>query len=291
MTANRRIAAVFGAALFLLLAMSTIARAEGPEQVVQGRYLELVSVTSGEAENLSPGDTMRWAVKVSAPDVEDGTISRALVVGGALAEHVEVSVEACTSRPTSTRCPGATTLLGDRGAASGASYDLGTQAATDQQWLLVQVSLPADAPQSAQARAGTLSLQAQGAGEGLAVTPGGGGGGGSGTSTGGSGTSTGGSTGSEGSAGGSGTSTGGSGTSTGGSTGSDGSTGGFDTSTTGVAENTPDDLVPRGFLAATGMAVAIWLLAAAAFLLLGAALRRGRRALTTKDEHEEDNMP
>ncbi|GAA1490746.1 hypothetical protein [Brachybacterium sacelli] len=296
MTANRRIAVVLGAALVLLLAMSTIARAEGTEQVVQGRYLELLSVTSDGAENLSPGDTMRWAVKVSAPDVEDGTISRALVVGGALAEHVEVSVEACASRPTSTECAGGRTLLEDRGATSGQSYDLGTQAATDQKWLLVQVRLRADAPQSAQARAGTLSLQARGAGEGLGVSPGGGTGGGSDggsadESEGSPGATDGAATGSNGSAGGSPKPTAGSGTSTGGSTGSDGSTGGFDSSTTGVADNTTDDQVPRGFLAATGMAVAVWLLAAAAFLLLGAALRRGRLALTTKDEHDKDSRP
>lgn len=286
MTATRRIATAV-AAFVLLLALSPLARAEGTEQLVQGRSLELVSVTSGAAETLAPGDTMAWAVKISAPGVEDGAISRTLVVGGDLAEHVEVSVEACAARPASTTCPGGTSLLEGRGTPSGGSYDLGSQAATDHQWLLVRVGLPDGTPEDVQSLAGTLSLRARGVGDDLSVSPGGG----TGDESGGASVDgSGGSGGSDGS-GGSGDSTGGTRPSHGTSDDAASGSGGFDTGSTGSSGNAPADQVPLGFLAATGMAVAVWLLAAAAILLLGASLHRGRRALTRNDEQDEDGTP
>lgn len=307
MSATRRMATVLGLALAVLLGTSSLAQADGPEQVVQGRYLELVSVISEGAENLSPGDSMQWAVRISAPGLEEGTIARTLAVGGDLAEYVEVSVEACTARPTSTGCPGATTLLEDRSATSGESLDLGSQAATDQQWLLVRVTLPAETSKDAQALAGTLRLHARGVGEDLSVSPDEGPGG---TTSGGEENGTGGTdepgalaAGPDESAAGPGSSTSGSdwdtangsGTSpdrpSEGSTGSGRSTGGSDESAARSAETTSAGQLVPGFLAATGMAVAVWLLAAAALLLLGEALRRGRRALTKNDEHEGDNRP
>lgn len=103
---NRRLALFLGAALALLLGASSLASAAGPEKIVQGRYLQIVSSMSEDADNLSPGDSARWTVGVSADGVEDGMIRRTLVVDGALAPYVLVSVESCASRPLRGRLPG-----------------------------------------------------------------------------------------------------------------------------------------------------------------------------------------
>ena len=51
---NRRLALFLGAALALLLGASSLASAAGPEKIVQGRYLQIVSSMSEDADNLSP---------------------------------------------------------------------------------------------------------------------------------------------------------------------------------------------------------------------------------------------
>ncbi|NUL44774.1 hypothetical protein F7P69_06135 [Cellulosimicrobium funkei] len=171
LTRAGRAAMAFGVALAFLLGMPSAAHADGPEQVVHGARIELVSEMSDEASTLSPGARIQWTVGISASGVDDGTISRTLVVDGALAAHVVLSVDACTTAPAAGRCPNATALLRDQSPTVGGTFDLGSQGATDQEWLLVEVTMVADSPASAQNLGGTLRLRAVGAGEGLEITP------------------------------------------------------------------------------------------------------------------------
>lgn len=257
-------ATLAAAFLVLLLGPMALASATGPEQIVQGRYLTLISQMSEGAENLSPGEGVQWTVGVSARDVAEGTISRDLTVGGALADHVRVSVDSCSSHPSGTGCGERTTLLEGVTPSAGSTIDLGTQDATAQRWLVVSVTLDEAAPDTAQSLTGSLRLHARGAGEELETTPpgddgeddgeddGGGddGGGDDGT---GDGSSGGDGSGSEGDSSGEG------------SAGGDGS--GEDSSATGGLP---------GFLAATGIELLLGVLAALGLLLLGARLLRRR---------------
>ncbi|MFI2105340.1 signal peptidase I [Isoptericola sp. NPDC019693] len=245
----------------------------GDEHVVQGQYLRLTSVAGDGADRLSPGDSTDWAVGVAA-DAGDGTVARTLRVDGALAAHVRVAVESCPERWSGSGCaPGARTLVAPTAVAPGDVVDLGGQDARDERWLRVRVTLPADAPESAQALAGTLTLRAAGSGESVAVTPGGGPGGGPGDEPGDV----------SGASGSGGTGSGGTGVGAGGGEGSaPAGAGAGEVSATGGPGWAAD--VPGwaagvpGALPRTGADLAPWLALALMAVLVGAALRAGRRA-------------
>lgn len=268
---TRRLALLLGAALALLLSASSLASAAGPEKIVQGRYLQIVSSMSDGADNLSPGDGARWTVGVSADGAEDGMIRRTLVVDGALAPYVLVSVESCASRPSGDACPDATTLVKEHAPTAGRTIDLGSQNTTSQDWLAVRVTLSPEAPDSARALAGSLRLHARGAGEDIGATPPGGDGDGSG----GDGSDEAGSGGSDGSDGPPGSSDG-SGDGSGPAEGPEGSVHGDTGDQAGVGNQASVQQGLPGFLASTGFELVLWLLAAATITLVGAHLRCGR---------------
>lgn len=250
MSIAQRATAVLGVALALTLGMSAVASA-AEQQVVRGRYLELVSIQPDGADRLSPGVTVDWRVGISAPGAAGGSIERTVQVGGDLAQYLQVSVSSCTG-PAAEDCTGGSTLVPPSTLAAGQRIDLGSQDADEQQWLLVQVRLPEDAPAGAQSLTGSLRLTARGAGEELVVTP--------------DGDASGGET----------------------PTQAENEAGTADeigsTNETGPIDELPPLLE---WLPGTGVQPALWLLAAGAAVLVGAALRSQRRAHPAEDETDE----
>ena len=172
----QRATAVLGLVLTLTLGIASVASA-AEHQVVRGHYLELVSVLPDGADRLSPSVTVDWWVGISAPGAESasgdgGSIDRALQADGDLTRYLQLRVARC-AEPAGADCTGGSTLVPLGTVRSGQEIDLGSQASDEQEWLLVQVSLPEDAPATAQSLTGSLRLTARGAGEELAVSPGG----------------------------------------------------------------------------------------------------------------------
>ncbi|WP_114853850.1 hypothetical protein [Brachybacterium sp. YJGR34] len=170
MSTVRRMIALLGLALALLLGVPALSHAEGPQQVVRGQHLELFAEGLEGAHALTPGATARWAVRVAAPEVEEGTIHRELIVDGDLAAWVQVSVASCTQRPAAS-CAGNRPLVAEHTPEAGAAIDLGQQDARAEDWLLVRITLDEDAPPAAQGLSGSLRLVAHGAGEQISVAP------------------------------------------------------------------------------------------------------------------------
>lgn len=243
------LALVVPLALAGVVATPAPAGADTGEHVVQGQYLRLTSVTADGAGRLSPGGTTDWTVGVAA-DAGAGTVARTLRVDGALAAHVRVVVESCPERWTGSGCAaGARTLVESTAVSAGGVIDLGGQDARDERWLRVRVTLPADAPESAQALAGTLTFRAAGSGESVTVAPG------DGSATGPAGAAGAGAAGGERSG--------------------PATTGAGEASATGGPGRAAD--VP-GALPRTGADLVPWLALALLAVLAGAALRAGRRA-------------
>lgn len=253
----QRATAVLGLVLTLTLGMTSVASA-ADHQVVRGDYLELISVPPDGADRLSPGDTVEWVVGISAPGAKSGSgdgasIDRALQADGDLTRYLQLRVARC-AEPAGADCTGGSTLVPLGAVRSGQEIDLGSQAADEQEWLLVQVRLPEDAPATVQSLTGSLRLTARGAGEELAVSPGE-------ESTGRNPSD--------------------------GTVDDDGLANEAGTEA-GTEAGSIDDLPPVApWLPGTGVQPALWLLAAGSAVLVGAALRTQRRVHPAEDDADE----
>jgi len=165
----RRVAAAGAAcALIGVLASGAAASAAPVEEVVQGRYLRIVSIADwGEAGRMAPGQSLRWDVEISADAPEPGTIAVEIAAAGG-AELV-VDAEACASAWRGDECRGGADLLrtGWSIPRDGESAALLTRAASE----AVHLRLTVRMGEAAAGETTALSVRATGAGESIDASP------------------------------------------------------------------------------------------------------------------------
>ena len=165
----RRVAAAGAAcALIGVLASGAAASAAPVEEVVQGRYLRIVSVADwGEAGRMVPGQSLRWDVEISADAPETGTIAVELEAFGDA--ELLVDAEACAEAWRGDECPVAADRLrtGWSIPRDGEPVALLTRAASE----VVHLRLTVRMGEAAAGETTVLSVRATGAGESVDASP------------------------------------------------------------------------------------------------------------------------
>lgn len=157
------------AALALALPLTLGAALPATGDAVGGAGLEVTSELPAAATALIPGTSVEWTVGISTPGAAaDGIISRTLTATGPLADHLTVAVDECADR----ECAAPHAVLVSDVRVADETIDLGSQDLSDARWLVISVTMTADAPASAQEEMGVLRLEARGAGETIVVSPG-----------------------------------------------------------------------------------------------------------------------
>jgi signal peptidase len=160
-------------AAFFMFVGSPTARASEIETVVEGPYLTLTSIGDSDAmESLTPGRPVLWQVGVHAHSPTVSQVRIGISATGSLAESsgLEIQIRSCTTRWLSNACPGVETLwlapqflsTAILPADSTGVHLLGTMVSTEQRWLLIQVTMPAELEPGATAE---ISIHSSGNGD------------------------------------------------------------------------------------------------------------------------------
>ena len=165
----RRIAAACAAcALIGVLASGAAASAAPVEEVVQGRYLRIVSVADwGQASRMMPGQSLRWDIEISADAPEHGSIAVELEAFGD-AELV-VDAESCAEAWRGDECQAGADRLRTEWSIprDGEPVALLTRAASE----VVHLRLTVRMGEAAAGETTALSVHATGAGERVDASP------------------------------------------------------------------------------------------------------------------------
>jgi signal peptidase len=157
----------------LALGFPVSAHAADTETVVQGRYLTLISIGDLDAMgSLVPGRPVLWQVGVQAQPPTISQVDIGISAQGPLAEPggLQIEIHACTARWVNGVCVGIEELwLPNQDVATAvvpvAAYGarlLGTMNSTEQRWLLIRATLPAERTPGSTA---VLSIHAWGPGD------------------------------------------------------------------------------------------------------------------------------
>lgn len=141
------------------------AQAQPQQEVIQGEYLQLISVVDPEEMvNMMPGDEVRWEVTVSAQAPEPGVIELGLSAAGNLA--LEVKIENCEVAWQQGVCPTDSAMLHSTQLVdlTGTQEALMAVDAVSQAQLLITVEMPEGFTYQADAST-EVKLHAHGFGE------------------------------------------------------------------------------------------------------------------------------
>jgi signal peptidase len=142
-------------ATIFVLGGATAARASEVETVVHGPYLTLTSIGDPDSmDNLTPGRPVLWQVGVQAHSPTVSQIRIGISAAGSLAESdgLQIQIRSCTTRWVANSCHSVESLWLENQFLSAATvpadtngvHPLGTMLSTQQRWLLIQVTMPAE---------------------------------------------------------------------------------------------------------------------------------------------------
>jgi signal peptidase len=173
--AGRHAVGVAGTVAVLALGLTLVPAhsAQAAEQVIQGEFLTLTSITDPGMASMAPGTTVHWQVGVASAPPSPGVITMALWGSGNAGLALTVEVRACAVRWAATTCAAqewqvqhTAPLLVDA-----VERELLTMPSAEQRWLLFTVTMPASAlPASGEPV--TQRLHVSGSGDSIVIGPG-----------------------------------------------------------------------------------------------------------------------
>ena len=142
------------------------------EQISQGAYLTLVSITDPSMLNLEPNSTATWQVGVTVAPPEPGAVTLSLSGVGDDSLGLTADIDACSTRWVAGLCSGDAWSLasGEPLHIDGIERSILTMPADEQRWLLFTVEMPASATPEPGDRV-TQRVHASGFGESVVIDP------------------------------------------------------------------------------------------------------------------------
>jgi hypothetical protein len=166
---------VTGSAAVIALCLTLVPAqpAQAAEQVIQGEFLTLTSITDPGMANMEPGTTVYWQVGVASAPPSPGVITMALWGSGSAGLALTAEVQACSVRWVATACTGREWQVQDTAPllVDGVERELLTMSSAEQRWLLFSVTMPASA-RPASGELATQRLHVSGSGDSVVVGPG-----------------------------------------------------------------------------------------------------------------------
>ena len=166
---------VAGSAVVLALgfALAPAQPVQAAEQIIEGEFLTLTSITDPGMASIEPGATVYWQVGVASAPPSPGVITIALWGTGSAGLALTAEVQACSVRWVATTCTEQEWQVQDTAPllVDGVERELFTMPSAEQRWLLFSVSMPPSARPAA-GEVVTQRLHVSGSGDSVVVGPG-----------------------------------------------------------------------------------------------------------------------